>query len=234
MPDNKPVDTSRDIGLVIFDLDYTLTKQGTWGRFVWMAVKARPHIWLPLLFSAGLAQWRYKRGKLPRIRVKMAMMRWAMVGKTRADLTVMAETFAKKDVTTGFKPGAIETFKHHEARGDTIMIASAAVDILVEPIARRLGVKYFVATDLAWDGEDKLEPFFASENCYGPEKLIRIKKVIAENPALQALSPIVAYSDSKADMPLLEFCERGVAVDPNDKFRKIIEQSETIRIETWA
>lgn len=229
---DKPISDER--GLVIFDLDYTLTKRGTWGRFVWMNVKLRPHIWLPLLISAGLTQWRYKQGHLPRIRVKQAMMRWAMVGRTRAQMTAAAEKFAEREVSSGLKPGAIKTFNAHQEKGDAVMIASAAVDILVAPISRRLGVSYFVATDMAWDAQGQLHGEFASANCYGAEKLARIKALIAQSPELNGLRPLVAYSDSKADLPLLEFCEQGVAVDPNDKFREMIKGKETIRIETWA
>jgi len=56
--------------IAIFDLDYTLTKRGTWGRFVIKNVKFKPWLWLPLTISAGVTQWRYKQGHLPRIRVR--------------------------------------------------------------------------------------------------------------------------------------------------------------------
>ncbi len=59
--------------IIIFDLDYTLTKKGTWGRFVLYTVKYKPWIWLPLILSAGFAQWRYKAGYTPRISVKQSM-----------------------------------------------------------------------------------------------------------------------------------------------------------------
>ena len=219
--------------LAIFDLDYTLTKRGTWGRFVWMNVKYRPHIWLPLLAAAGWTQWRYKKGHLPRIRVKQAMMRWAMRGKSRAELTALAEKFANKDVKSGLKPGAINALNVHKEAGDVIMIASAAVDIIVAPIAKRLGVTHFVGTDMAWDENEQLAPSFASKNCYGEEKLLRIKALIDRTPELSRLHPAISYSDSKADLPLLKFTQRGVAVDPKTKFEDILKDITSIDIERW-
>lgn len=219
--------------LAIFDLDYTLTKRGTWGRFVVMNVKYRPHIWLPLLIVAGWTQWRYKQGKIPRIHVKQAMMKWAMVGMPRSKLTALAEEFAKKEVECGLKPGAVKTLRAHQEAGDTVMIASAAVDILVKPISRRLGVTHFVATDMGWTNEDKLSTNFASKNCYGEEKLSRIQCLIAQNPNLAPLHPAISYSDSKADLPLLSFTERGIAVDPNVKFQKLIKARPNICVESW-
>jgi len=93
--------------LAIFDLDYTLTKRGTWGRFVFQNVKTRPWIWLPLLISAGRHQWLYKQGKIPRIEVKQAMMHWSIVGKSREHMLSLAEEFAQKEVPHKLRPGAI-------------------------------------------------------------------------------------------------------------------------------
>ena len=208
-------------GLVIFDLDYTLTKRGTWGRFVWMNIKARPHIWLPLLFSTILMQWRYKRGQIPRVRVKQAMMRWSMVGKSRKNLDIMAERFAEKEIKSGLRPGALQALERHRAQGDNLMIASAAVDILVEQIARKLFIPPHVSTEMAWDRADLLLPNFASENCYGEEKLRRVKEYISRNPELKQNHTIITtYSDSRSDLALLSFYDIGKFVDPDERLSK--------------
>lgn len=208
-------------GLVIFDLDYTLTKRGTWGRFVWMNIKARPHIWLPLLFSTILMQWRYKRGQIPRVRVKQAMMRWSMVGKSRKNLDIMAERFAEKEIKSGLRPGALQALERHRAQGDNLMIASAAVDILVEQIARKLFIPHHVSTEMAWDSADLLLPNFASENCYGEEKLRRVKEYISRNPELKQNHTIITtYSDSRSDLALLSFYDIGKFVDPDERLSK--------------
>ncbi len=220
--------------LAIFDLDYTITKRGTWGRFVWMCVKRRPHVWLPLLLSAGWTQWRYKQGHLPRIRVKQAMMRWAMAGWPKEKLMAMGEAFAEREVRGGLKPGAIKALAKHREAGDEIFIASAAVDILVAPIARRLNVTHYVATDMAWDEQQRLAPGFASENCYGEEKLRRIMAVIDGSPDLQHKVPVISYSDSAADLPLLQYTQAGVAVDPKPKFEAISRTIPSLRVEKWV
>jgi HAD superfamily hydrolase (TIGR01490 family) len=225
---------SKKPSLVIFDLDYTLTRRGTWGRFVWMNVKSRPHIWLPLLFKAGWSQWRYKRGKIARIKVKEAMMRRTMVGMSRTELRVRAEKFAEAEVPHRLKPGAIKALDIHRANGDIIIIASAAVDIIVRPIAARLGINHFVATDMAWDDRGRLKPSFASENCYGAAKLSRVKDLISNHTELAKPNHTIAYSDSIADLPLLEFSHTGVAVDPKEKFVRAISKRPNIHVERWV
>ncbi len=203
-------------GLAVFDLDYTLTRRGTWGRFVWMMVKFRPHIWLPLLLSAGWTQFLYKRGRRPRIDVKMAMMKWAMVGLHREKLILKARRFAKREVEKGLRPGGLRAIKRHREAGDRLMIASAAVDIIVEPIAKLLDIPYYVATNMAWSEEGYLLPEFASENCYGEEKLNRVRAFIDVTPVLKHdHTPVTVYSDSHSDIDLMQFYDYGFAVHPS-------------------
>ncbi len=224
---------SKTPGLAIFDLDYTLTKRGTWGRFVWMNVRFRPHIWVPLLIAAGWTQWQYKQGRRPRIDVKRAMMKWAMKGRSKSFLTDMAEKFAEKEVQFGLRNQARSILDEHRANGDQLMLASAAVDLIVDPIARRLDIPHFVATDMAWDDRDVLKMEFASRNCYGPEKLVRVRRYLDENPGLKQNNTIITfYSDSYSDLDLFHFCDVMVAVNPDKRLKKAA-QREGFRIDDW-
>ena len=116
--------------IAIFDLDYTLTKRGTWGRFVILNVRTRPWRWLPLLINTCWYQWGYKRGKNARIDVKQCMMLWSMSGKTREEIEALAKDFAQKEVLSKLRPGAVRALKKHKDAGDTLIIASAAVDVI--------------------------------------------------------------------------------------------------------
>jgi HAD superfamily hydrolase (TIGR01490 family) len=220
-------------GLAIFDLDYTLTKQGTWGRFVWMNVKYKPHLWIPLLIAAGWTQWRYKSGHKPRIAVKTAMLRWSMQGKSRADMEALAADFADREVSNGLRPGAIAALETHRNQGDAIIMASAAVDLVAKPIANRLGMNAVVSTDMSWDDNNKLKAEFASANCYGAEKLRRIEELLVQNPHLkQNHTLITMYSDSYSDIEILRFADVGVAVNP-DRRLESAGKDEGFRVVDW-
>ncbi len=205
--------------IAIFDLDYTLTKRGTWGRFVFQNVKWQPWLWGPLLVSAAWHQWLYKQGRIARIEVKQAMIRWSMAGKTRANMLRLAENFAQNEVPNKLRPGAIRALNAHKDAGDIIIIASAAVDIIVEAIARRLDIKHWVATNMKWEN-DRLLADFSSKNCYGIEKLNRTGPLLDENTGLKQSDTIITfYSDSHSDIEMFTFCDIGIAVNPNPRLR---------------
>ena len=208
--------------LAIFDLDYTLTKRGTWGRFVLKNLRFRPHRWIPFALATVKAQWLYLRRKTPRVYVKQEMMRWSMVGARKEDIIRMAEEFAEKEIMDGLRPGAWKALEEHRARGDEVVIASAAVCVIVEAISRRLNVPHWVSTEMKWEN-GRLAPDFATENCYGPEKLERVKQLIAQNPGLkQNHTHITMYSDSYSDIEMLRFSDKGVAVNADRKLSKAV------------
>ncbi|MEP1229487.1 MAG: HAD-IB family hydrolase [Litorimonas sp.] len=218
--------------IAIFDLDYTLTKRGTWGRFVFLNVRSRPWLWLPLLFTAAWHQWRYKKGFIPRIAVKTSMMKWSMAGKPRIEMLKIAQKFASDEVPNKLLPGAIRALDMHKKAGDTIIIASAAVCVVVDMIAQELDVKYWVATNMTWEN-DRLGSGFASKNCYGPEKLQRVLQLLDENPALKHSDTLITfYSDSYSDIEMFTFCDIGKAVNPDSKLRATAESSG-IEIVDW-
>jgi len=211
--------------LAIFDLDYTLTKSGTWGRFVWQVIKGRPWLWLPFLTAAVRAQMRYKKGLIPRVQVKETMIKWCMVGKSLEEMLAHAARFAEKDVRTGMRPGAIRALEAHKTAGDEIIIISAAADIIVAEIAKRLDVKYFLASEMGWDNQGRLKIEFASPNCYGEEKCVRYDAFLDAHPELAGkITETVMYSDSHSDLPLMLKCDEAVAVHPSRKLRELANQ----------
>jgi len=167
-------------GLAVFDLDYTLTRRGTWGRFIWQWVKFRPHVWLPLLLTAGWTQLVYKCGLRPREDVKLSMMRWAMKNAPYDLVKRRGYDFAQKDVRSGLRPGAIKAIEFHKSRNDKLIIISAAVDVIAKPIGEILGFDYVLSTEMEADNCNILKLNFKTPNCYGEEKLNRFNKLIGE------------------------------------------------------
>ncbi len=211
--------------LAIFDLDYTLTKRGTWGRFCWQVIKSRPWLYIPFLAAAIRAQMRYKKGLIPRVQVKEAMIRWSMIGKSKTEMLDHAARFADREVPDLLRPGGLRKLREHQQAGDDVIIISAAADIIVEAICERLGVEYFLASDMGWDEQDRLKAEFASPNCYGKEKVVRYRAFLDEHIEIaDNTAKTIMYSDSHSDIPLMAICDEGVAVHPSAKLKSQANQ----------
>ena len=175
---------------------------------------------------AGVGQFIYKAGYQERISVKRGMLRLSLSGQTRTRLQDLADRFADEEVKSGLRPGAIRQLETHRAAGDRIIIASAGADIVVEAIAKRLGIETVVSTKLAWTGEGDEQicaRHFGSDNCYGAGKLARLRKCLETFDDFQRkASHITVYSDSYSDIEMLRFSDKGVAVNADRKLSKAV------------
>ena len=205
--------------IAIFDLDYTLTRRGTWWRFVWSWwVWPRPYLWLPFLIAAGWAQLRYKFGLLPRDQVKLAMMRWAMKGASKEQVYRKGEAFARREVQKGLRDGAFKAIQHHKCRGDKLIIISAAVDVIAKPMGNLLGFDHVLSTAMSFDRRNKLQLKFKTPNCYSYEKVNRFKEMLVDNPSLkQYYTHVTFYSDSYSDLAMFKLANVCVCVHPDKK-----------------
>ncbi len=201
-------------GTAIFDLDKTITRKGTWSRFVRSAVSpARFRAGLPAVAVTAAA---YKLGLASRGAVKEKAIAIFLEGRSRDELTSLAETFVAKDIANGLRRKAREVIDAHKAAGDRLVIASAAVDLIVEPMARALGFGDTICTRLRWDANDRLLAELDGENCYGEEKLALVK---ARFEGTELARPVTFYSDHVTDLPCLTWADRGIAVNPNPPLR---------------
>jgi HAD superfamily hydrolase (TIGR01490 family) len=208
-------------GIAIFDLDETLTKKGTWGRFVLASIKRKPHKWLPFFASSLFSQAKYMLGKGPREHVKESMMRWTLSGRSHTDLMAMAEIFAQNEIENGLRDQARLVLQRHKDAGDRIIIATAAVDLIIEPIARRLGVDEVVCTKMAYHEDGTLAQKLGGENCYGAGKLKLVKEYLDGDPKYRRdHAHITMYSDSRSDLDILRWADVGIAVNPSPRLTK--------------
>jgi len=205
----------------VFDLDKTMTKRGTWGRFVSKAVAGRPDKFLSIWLAALRQQLRYKSGNIERIGVKRSMLKRSLSGMSRRDLTKLAKEFAEKEVSSGLKPGFIRELEKRRQAGDRIIVASAGADLIVEAICERLGIVHVVCTELAWD-QDICQPVFSSPNCYGQGKLDRLSSLLnAFDDFDRETAHVTVYSDCHSDEPSFNYADRCVVVDGTDKLKKM-------------
>ncbi len=211
--------------IAIFDLDETLTRKGTWGRFVTGTLRGKPLKWLPFLLSSLFSQALYMLRLGPREHVKENMMRWTLSGKTRTELEKLAADFADAEVKTGLRLRAKSMIETHRAKGDRLIIASAAVDLIVAPIAERLHITEMVCTKMAYLEDGTLARKLGGMNCYGANKLLMVRDYLAQDPGFdRSQAHITMYSDSRSDLAIMGWADIGIAVNPSPRLAAVTEE----------
>lgn len=215
-------------GAVVFDLDRTLTKRGTWSRFISFANSGRPGALLgaPLIAVQAIA---YKLGWATRTSVKERSIALFLSQWPRAYLENTAEDFAEREVREGLRPKARSVIAKHRAERDVPVIVSAAADLVALPIARRLGIDHVICTRLRWKEDGRLDARLDGPNCYGAEKLVRLREAWGAEHSYQR---VTAYSDHISDLGLLLWADRGVAVNPSKPLLQAAKR-HGLEIENW-
>mgnify|MGYP002713516574 FL=1 len=119
-------------------------------------------------------------------------------------------------VTPAIYAEARELIDAHKAQGHDVIIISASARILVEPIARELGVDTVVATEMAVKGGRLTGEI--TRYLKGAAKADAVRQFAADHG--YDLDQCYAYSDSATDIPMLELVGNPVAVNPDRALKK--------------
>lgn len=198
-------DQIEDAGVVAFDFDGTITVRDSFTTFLkWRAGGPRYALGMIRLLPAGIAYLFHRN----RGRIKAAASREFLAGATRAELEAQAKTFAEEQAPNLLRGDALQTWKRWRTRRAKLVIVTASPDVIVAPFARGLGADVLIATELAFDVNDRATGGFASPNCRGPEKVRRLRAMFGENLQLKA-----AYGDTSGDREMLKIADhRGYRV----------------------
>lgn len=102
--------------------------------------------------------------------------------------------------------GKIKPWFIDKISDDTVII-SASPSFLIEPIAKSLGIRNVIATNV-----DRRNGKIIGENCHGNEKVSRFKQIYPENTIEEF------YSDSKSDGPMAALAEKAYIVNGDGIF----------------
>jgi HAD superfamily hydrolase (TIGR01490 family) len=204
----------------IFDLDRTLTRNGTWTPFLMFAAR-RLVPWRLLLAPAGLClMLAYKAGVISRKRLKETMHA-LLLGRSirKVRINAIAGAFADQLVARGLYPEAIGFIRSEQANGRRVIIASAAHRFYLDAIAHRIGVTEVVGTNSHWQN-DCLGSAIAGENCYGEFKKAMILSYFDECSIDRTGCSIRFFSDDLSDLPTLNWADEAIAVNPSRKLAR--------------
>ena len=97
----------------------------------------------------------------------------------------------------------LDYYKAQKKEDDIII--SASPEFLLEPICRRLGINQLIASRV-----DRFSGKYIGENCWGAEKVVRLKEKYNITRCEEF------YSDSYSDSPLAQISDRAFIVRRNE------------------
>jgi HAD superfamily hydrolase (TIGR01490 family) len=202
-------------GIDFFDVDHTITRHSSGGRFVTLAIRRRI---MParLLFVVSWYSFTYRLGMF---RLKEYGDGFsALRGLARAELEAVARESFETRLRQDLFEGVVSLIEEKKRTGRRVVLATSSIDIIVRPLADFLGIRDVVATRLEFDG-DICTGRIAGTPLFRKEKQKRVADFIAE--AGEEPARCSFFSDSIYDLPLLEEVGNPVAVNPDHRLRRV-------------
>ncbi len=208
------------MSLAIFDLDNTLLagdSDHSWGEFIIgkNLVDAITYRQRNDQFYAD-----YQNGSLDIFAYQEFVLE-PLTAFTPGELAELHAEFMENTIAPMMLPKAAALIEKHRADGDTLLIITATNRFVTEPIAKKLGIDNLLATepeliDRRYTGKITGTP------CFQHGKVERLQKWLDEHR--QNLDGAWFYSDSANDIPLLNVVDHPVAVDPDEKLKRVAQE----------
>lgn len=185
--------------LALFDLDGTITTKDTFLEFI-KYYHGSTKFYVGFLLSSPWLIF-FKAGIIPNWRAKEKVLEYFFKGESTHDFQQRGKKFSTEVLPALVKTGALAQLKKHQEQGHRVVIVTASAEDWVHDWCRQHNLEV-LATQLAKDG-GKITGKIAGKNCYGEEKVNRIKSFLD----LTSYDEIFAYGDSSGDLPMLSLAQ---------------------------
>lgn len=187
--------------VAFFDFDGTISNQDSFIKFVEFIVGSEEFnkgliIFFPLLFL-------YKLRIISDVYVKKVITRYFFKDFSKKEFDDKITKFSLSELNSIIRKEALSRIKYHQENGDKVVIVSASFEDFLKPWCDKNGVSLIGTKLEVKDGY--LTGNLASKNCYGVQKVIRIKELYN----LEDFSYIYAYGDSSGDKQMLDLADES-------------------------
>ena len=185
--------------LALFDFDGTITTDDSLIKFIRFAIGDIKFIEGILLLSPMLIA--YKLKLIPNDKAKERLFSYFFKGISEKEFQEITTKYSLKHIDKIVRPKAIEKIQWHQKQGHTVSIVSASIEYWLRPWCVQNGLN-LIATKIEII-DQTVTGKFLSKNCYGIEKVNRIKEIYNLNDCKY----IYAYGDSSGDKELLDLAD---------------------------
>lgn len=189
--------------VAFFDFDGTLTKRDSLLPFLRMVSGTPLFLAHMVILSPVLTAY---AAKIIRNNVaKEIVMARFLKGMDHSELLQLGRRFANERLTSLLRPIGVERLRWHQKQGHVCVLVSASLDVYLAPWAHDMGFDHWITSSLETDGADRVIGKLSGGNCFGEEKVRRIKGWLTR----KEVSHCYAYGDSTGDLPMLKMANEG-------------------------
>ena len=182
--------------LTLFDFDGTITTDDSLLKFIRFVVGDRRFLLGLVILSPMLVL--YKLKLIPNYKAKQYMLSWFFKGMSKDAFLKVANEYSLVHIDKILRPKAIEKINWHKNQGHKVVVVSASIECWLRPWCEKNSLE-LIATKLEIK-DDIVTGKLLSKNCYGVEKVNRIKELYN----IEKYDYIYAYGDSSGDKQMLE------------------------------
>ncbi|MEZ5284789.1 MAG: HAD-IB family hydrolase [Vicinamibacterales bacterium] len=191
--------------VVLFDVDRTLVGVNCTAALARALASDGVVPWRTVA-ALAVEQWLYRLRLLP-FATLMAHAYALIEERDIARVEATAERVVRHVVMPALLPEAVARIARHRSRGDRVVLASAAPAVVIERVARHVGVDEVIATEYERTG-----PRFGAvrtPQAYGAGKV-----ALARQAGLLDGEPPHVYTDHAEDWPLIQASGFATLVNP--------------------
>ena len=185
--------------LTLFDFDGTITKRDSLADFSKYYLGSFEYYKGLLILSPILLA--YKLKIIPNHVAKEKLTSYFFKGLDSIYFQNIANTYSIEQIDKIIRPEALERIKWHQEKGHKTVVVSASMECWLSGWCKKNKLE-LIATKLE-SKNNRLTGKFSTKNCYGIEKVNRIK----EKYNLEDYEVIYAYGDSKGDKEMLSIAD---------------------------
>ena len=187
--------------LVFFDFDGTITTKDSFLEFLKFHKGRLNFLFGFALLSPYLIAMKLRL--IPNWKAKEIVLTYFLKGLGENEVEQVAREFTTEVIPRLLRPKAIEQIKKHQENCDDIYLVSASAENWLKSWCDQIGIKLIGTKLEIIDG--KITGEIDGNNCYGQEKVARIKAEIN----ISKYSEIYAYGDSNGDKEMLALADHA-------------------------
>jgi len=199
-----------------FDFDKTLIMVES-GRVGFKYLYQNKEIRFSFLLKVAVSNYFYQRDWISDGQMARVMLTFYK-NRNIEPLAAGAEEFYHRHLKPHLAPNILAHTRKHQSAGHTLVLVSASVRYMLEPVIKDLGFDHLLCTDLEMATDGQLSGTTDGPICIHQHKSEAIRK-LAHQHQIQ-LNQSYAYGNHHSDIPMLETVGHPAAVEPTHRLRK--------------